>query len=80
MPLKASKSSAIQELKDYLNCHKVVVFGDGNNDIDMFSMADEAYAVENAVQELKDIATQIIPRNDEDGVAKWLLQNVFLDK
>lgn len=43
----------------------------------MFSMADEAYAVENAVQELKDIATQIIPRNDEDGVAKWLLQNVF---
>lgn len=77
MPLKASKSSAIQELKEYLNCHKVVVFGDGNNDIDMFSMADEAYAVENAVQELKDIATQIIPRNDEDGVAKWLLQNVF---
>lgn len=72
LPLKASKSNAIKQLKDYLGCSKVVVFGDGKNDIDMFEMADESYAVENAVEELKAIATKVIGRNDEDAVAKFL--------
>ncbi len=80
MPLKASKSQAILQLKEYLDCDRIIVFGDGNNDIDMFHIADEAYAVENAVDELKDIATQVILGNNDDGVAKWLLQNVALDK
>ncbi len=31
-----------------LGCEKVVAFGDGKNDIDMFELADEGYAVENA--------------------------------
>lgn len=35
-------------------------------------IADESYAVENAVDELKAIATGIIGCNDSDGVAKWL--------
>lgn len=42
------------------------------NDIDMFEIADECYAVENAVDELKSIATGIIESNNDDGVAKWL--------
>ena len=72
MPLAASKSNAIRQLKEYLHCDRLVVFGDGKNDIDMFQMADEAYAVENAVDELKKIATQVIGSNDDDSVAKWL--------
>lgn len=56
-------------------CEKLVVFGDGKNDIDMFQLADEGYAVQNAVDELKSIATGIIENNDSDGVAKWLEQN-----
>lgn len=72
MPKAASKANAIQQLKDYLGCQKVVVFGDGKNDTDMFEMADEAYAVSNAVEELKQIATNVIGSNDEDAVAKWL--------
>ena len=42
---------------------------------DMFRLADEAYAVGNAVEELKKIATGVIGSNNEDGVAKWLAQN-----
>jgi len=57
------------------NCEKVVVFGDGKNDIDMFEIADEGYAVSNAHETLKEKATGIIGSNDEDGVAKWLEQN-----
>lgn len=72
MPRNASKANAIKQLKDHYDCDKVVVFGDGKNDIDMFIVADEAYAVENAVPELKEIATGIIGSNENDGVAKYL--------
>ena len=39
----------------------------------MFRLADECYAVEIAVDDLKQIATGIIEGNNADGVAKWLL-------
>lgn len=75
MPACASKANAVLKLKNMLDCDKIVVFGDGINDIEMFRVADECYAVENAVDELKDIATGIIGCNDDDSVAKWLLEN-----
>jgi hypothetical protein len=75
MPLEASKSNAIKQLKKMLDCERMIVFGDGKNDIDMFQMADESYAVANAHEDLKQHATGIILSNDEDGVAKWLEEN-----
>ena len=80
MPLAASKSNAIRQLKEYLNCDKVVVFGDAINDLDMFQMADECYAVANAAPELKAIATQVIGGNNEDGVVKWLEELTMLQR
>ena len=76
MPLAASKSNAIKQLQSFLEYEKLVVFGDGKNDIDMFELADESYAVQNAHEDLKRYATAIIPSNDDDGVAKWL-QRMF---
>lgn len=75
MPLAASKSNAIRQLKAFLGCEKLVVFGDGKNDVDMFRLADECYAVSNAAPELKEMATGVIGSNDEDAVAKWLLEH-----
>lgn len=75
MPLKASKSNAIKQLQKMLGCEKLIVFGDGKNDIDMFRLADESYAVANAHEDLKQHATGTILSNDEDGVAKWLEEN-----
>jgi 5-amino-6-(5-phospho-D-ribitylamino)uracil phosphatase len=49
-----------------------VVFGDGINDLDMFAHADHAVAVENAVPELRAVASEIAGRHDEDGVVRWL--------
>lgn len=72
-PKAATKANAILELKRLLNCDRVICFGDGKNDLSMFAIADECYAVENAAEELKAIATGIIDCNDQDGVAKWLL-------
>ncbi len=79
MPKEASKSNAIIQLRSMFDCDKLVVFGDGKNDIDMFQIADEAYAVENAHEELKKYATGIVLSNDEDGVAKWLEENCKVD-
>ena len=75
MPQKASKVEAIRKLKEIWKCHRVISFGDAVNDIPMFEFSDECYAVENAVDELKEIATGMIASNDQDGVAKWLLSH-----
>lgn len=75
MPVTASKANAIMMLKEKLGCDRVVCFGDGKNDISMFEMCDEKYAVANAVDELKAIATAVIGSNNEDGVARWLAEN-----
>ena len=75
MSLSASKANAIEQLKGYLHCDRVVAFRDGINDIDMFDLADECYAVDNAVDELKAMATDVIGNHNDDSVAKWLLQH-----
>ena len=76
MPKAASKANAIKQLKEYLGCDYIISFGDGRNDIDMFEESDECYAVANAAPELKEIATEVIKSNDEDGVAIWLSEHV----
>lgn len=75
LPQKASKANAVLQLKQYLNCDKVIAFGDGKNDISMFEIADECYAVKNACDELKEIATGVIGHHDEDAVVKWIIEN-----
>ena len=72
IPKTVSKANAILQLKEYLGIEYIVAFGDGKNDMEMFEIADESYAVENAVDELKNIATGIIGSNDSDSVARWL--------
>ncbi len=76
MPARATKANAIAKLKKMWGCTKVISFGDAINDIPMFEISDEAYAVENAVEELKAVATGIIADNEHDGVASWLLEHV----
>lgn len=76
MPRKATKANAILKLKEILGCEKIVSFGDALNDIPMFQISDECYAMENAVDELKKIATDIIASNEEDGVAIWLSEHI----
>ena len=78
MPAKATKAEAIRQLKKLWDCDRVVSFGDAVNDIPMFKISDECYAVENAVDELKAIATGIIDSNENDGVARWLEENALL--
>lgn len=77
MPRSATKARAALQLKQMLGADRIVAFGDNMNDIDLFSIADECYAVANAAEELKKIATGVIGSNDEDAVAKWLMKNAL---
>ena len=69
---EASKANAIKSLSHLRKDDKIICFGDNINDIPMFQVADEGYAVDNAVRELKNIATAVIDSNNEDAVAKFI--------
>ncbi len=73
----ATKAKAALELKSLVGAEKLVAFGDGINDIDLLKAADEGYAVENAEEALKAVATGIIGNCDDDAVARWLHQNAL---
>jgi Cof subfamily protein (haloacid dehalogenase superfamily) len=77
MPSTATKAMGIKKLKKLMNFDRVICFGDAINDISMFRIADFAYAVANASPKLKQISTGVIDSNDEDGVAKWLLEHTI---
>ena len=67
-----SKASGALEVKKILGADKIIAFGDNLNDIPLFEIADECYAVSNAEDELKKIATDVIASNDEDAVAEFI--------
>lgn len=71
---RATKDQAIRVLMETygLSGSELVVFGDQNNDIKMFQVADCAIAVANATADLKHHATEIIGTNQEDSVVKYL--------
>ena len=77
-PKGVSKANAVLELKKLMDCDRVVCFGDGKNDISMFEIADERYAVANAEPELKKLATAVIDGNNADGVVRFLEKNALL--
>ncbi len=79
LPKGATKANAALALKKHFDCDRLVVFGDGANDIQMFEAADECYAVANASSQLKAIADGIIGSNNNDSVAKFILED-FVSK
>ncbi len=76
LPRGASKANAAVQLKAMLGAERLVVFGDGVNDIDLFGIADEAYAVANADPSLQAIATAVIGHHNEDSVAAFIAADV----
>ncbi len=75
---KANKKEALKKLKEILKAEKTICFGDHLNDIPMFEIADEKYAVENAEKALKNIATKVIEDNDKDGVVNFIEKHFIL--
>ncbi len=68
----ASKGGAVTELKHMLSLERVICFGDSDNDLSMFSVAEESYATANANSAVKAAASEVIGHHNEDGVARFL--------
>lgn len=71
-PSGTSKANAIERLAREINVDEIVSFGDNLNDIPMFEISHRCYATDNAVDEVKLYATDIIDSNMDDGVARFL--------
>ena len=67
-----SKAEAVRNLANEIGATRIVVFGDNRNDIPMMQIADYAVAPENATDEVKAIAHEIIGSNDSDSVAQFI--------
>ncbi|MDP5131277.1 MAG: Cof-type HAD-IIB family hydrolase [Paraglaciecola sp.] len=74
----ANKGSAVTNLKKQLGASNVICFGDGDNDLSMFALADESYAPENARDEVKQSASGVIGHNHKDGIAHFLRERFSL--
>ncbi|MGG0291895.1 HAD family hydrolase [Bacillus pacificus] len=70
----SNKGSAINKFMDinYSNekVTRTFAIGDGLNDLDMFRVVDETFAMEDGNEELKKIAKHIIPCVMDDGILK----------
>jgi Cof subfamily protein (haloacid dehalogenase superfamily) len=74
----ASKGGAVAQLKRDLGVSRVICFGDSENDLSMFAMADECYAPSNAREEVLAAATAVIGHHDEDGISEFLRERFSL--
>lgn len=68
----ASKANAVAQVKKLTGADKLITFGDNMNDISMIKAADIGIAVENACEELKAAADEVIKGNDFDGVGEYI--------
>jgi len=76
---EASKGGALEMIKLPLGVERIICFGDSDNDLSMFEMADEAYAPANALPEVKALATSVIEHHNDDGIARFLRERFSLN-
>lgn len=74
------KAWALQELLKRwdIESEEIMAFGDSENDVEMLELAGVAYAMENADDKAKAVATDIAPANSQGGVYQ-VIEN-WLDK
>ena len=75
----ATKLNAIIYLANMLGIEMkdIASFGDDFNDVAMLKGCGIGVAVDNAINEAKKVADYICDSNDNDGVARWLEENVL---
>ena len=70
-PAHISKATGIKELLNYTNfdLNNTYAFGDGLNDLEMFSLVKHPIAMGNSLEIVKQHAEYITQSNNEDGIA-----------
>lgn len=75
-----AKQQGIKRLMTYIQAplEDVVVFGDDDNDLDMFSGPWKTIAMKNACDALKKIADEVTEANIDDGIYKACLRHGWI--
>ena len=76
---EATKATAVAKLAELwgIESKEIISFGDDMIDIDVLAYSGIGVAVSNAIDEVKAVADYVCDTNDNDGVAKWLEENVI---
>jgi Cof subfamily protein (haloacid dehalogenase superfamily) len=76
---EARKILAIKAIvkKENIGIEKIIAFGDDFNDIEMLKERGIGIAMKNGVDEIKEIAKYICKSNNENGVGKWIEENIL---
>ena len=77
LPKGASKGDLLCKMSELLNIDikKTIAVGDYNNDVSMIKAAGLGFAVENAVDEVKEVADYITVGNNEHAIAN-IIENI----
>lgn len=80
MNKNAAKHNAIKILMDKMNLspENIIAFGDDVNDIGMLKYCGIGVCVDNAIDEVKEIANYICKSNDKDGVAHFIEEFILV--
>ncbi|MBA2134102.1 Cof-type HAD-IIB family hydrolase [Hydrogenispora sp. UU3] len=75
----ATKFNGVLAVAEEFNIPKgeIIAFGDDINDKEMLLKFGLGVAMSNAIDEIKMIADYVCDTNDNDGVAKWLEENLL---
>ena len=75
----ATKSKAVNALATRwgIKSDEIVAFGDDTNDIDLLEYCGIGVAMGNALDNVKAVANEICDTNNNDGIAKWLEENLL---
>jgi hypothetical protein len=73
-PGGGSKGTAVTALAARLGADRIVAFGDNFNDLPMFAVADQSYAMAHADELVRAAATATLD-DGPDAVARWIAEN-----
>ena len=81
MSTKATKLNGVKALAQHYNIdiNEIAAFGDDYDDIVMIKECGYGVAVANAIDDVIKEAKYITESSDDDGVAKWIEQNILID-
>ena len=75
-----TKWNGITKLLEYYNIRKenIISFGDSDVDVEMIEKSGIGIAMENGNEEIRSKAKYICESNNNDGIAKWINENMSL--
>jgi len=76
---EATKAKAVAAIAEYWGIpqESLVAFGDDTNDVKLLKYCGIGVAMGNGLDAVKAVADQVCDTNDNEGITKWIQENVL---